>query len=168
MIWFTSDEHYGHSNIIKYCNRPFKDVNEMNQILISNFNTVVSNDDTIYHLGDFAFNNHKKYLDQLKGNHYLIKGNHEGSDWRQANFKWVKDVAMIRGFDAQDIFCSHYAHRTWNRAHHGVWHVFGHDHGRLPDYYKSCDVGVDAWNYFPVSWDELKERFKNKENIRHN
>lgn len=168
MQFFTSDQHFGHTNILKYCNRPFKNVDEMNDALIKNHNSVVKPEDEVYHLGDFAFRNHKRFLSCLNGKHFLLKGNHEGNDWKDAGFVWVKDVAMIRGAEGQDIFCSHYAHRIWNRAHHGVWHLFGHSHGSMPDFGKSCDVGVDAWNnYMPVSFDQLKERFKNVENMKH-
>jgi len=165
--FFTSDEHYGHTNIIKYCKRPFKHVDEMNEVLIKNHNEIVKDGDDVYHLGDFAFRNHASFLRRLNGTHYLIKGNHEGNDWRNAGFVWVKEVATIR-VSEQDIFMSHYAHRTWNRAHYGVWHLFGHDHGQMPDLGKSCDVGVDAWNgYKPVSFEQLAERFKNVECLKH-
>lgn len=169
--FFTSDEHFGHSRIIQYCNRPFKNVSEMNEMLIKNHNDVVGPKDKVYHLGDFAFRGHKEYLSRLNGEHFLIKGNHEGNDWRNAGFTWVKDVAMVRvtlpNGEPQDIFLSHYAHRTWNRGHHGVWHLFGHDHGQMEDFGKSCDVGVDAWNYKPVSVEQLFQIFKNRENLKH-
>jgi calcineurin-like phosphoesterase family protein len=166
-IWFTSDEHYNHQRIIEYCNRPFKNVIEMNEVLINNFNSVVKQGDTVYHLGDFAFAKHHLWLRQLNGNHYLIKGNHEGNDWKDAGFGWVKEVYTARCPDKQDVFLSHYAHRIWNRAHYGVWHLFGHSHGGMPDLLKSCDVGVDAWNYFPVSYTQLKEKFSKVENMKH-
>lgn len=173
-VYFTSDEHYGHKNIIGYTNRPFKSVWEMNETLIENHNKLVKPNDEVYHLGDFAFRNHTEYLKRLNGKHYLIKGNHEGSDWKNAGFIWVKDVATIRVCtrrlnEYQDIFLSHYSHRRWNRAHHSVWHLFGHSHGQLEDYFKSCDVGVDVpeWNYSPVSVEQLKERFKDIQNVPH-
>lgn len=164
--FFTSDQHFGHSKIIEYCNRPYKSVHEMNNCLVANHNKVVGKEDTVYHLGDFAFRDHKNFLSQLNGKHYLIKGNHEGKDWRDAGFIWVKDVAMVRVGD-QDIFLSHYAHRTWNRAHHGVFHAYGHDHGNCPDHGRSCDVGVDAWGYMPVQFEQLVERFKDVPSMRH-
>lgn len=172
--WFTSDEHYGHSNIIKYTNRPFKHVDEMNETLIANHNALVKPEDEVYHLGDFAFRSHVNYLRRLHGKHFLIKGNHEGHDWKNAGFVWVKEVATVRVTITnitpnltQDVFLSHYAHRRWNRAHHGVWHLFGHSHGQLEDYCKSCDVGVDSWGYKPVSIEQLIERFKDRENTPH-
>jgi len=167
-IWLTSDEHYDHGNIIKYANRPFSSTNEMNEALIQYHNELVKPNDEVYHCGDFAFRNHVKFLRRLNGKHFLIKGNHEGNDWKNAGFVWVRDVATIRfPQDKQDMFLSHYSHRVWNRAHYSVWHGYGHSHGTLPDFYKSCDVGVDNWNYRPVCYEQLKERFKNVENIKH-
>lgn len=165
-VFFTSDQHFDHGNIIKYCNRPFKTIRDMNEALITNHNAIVKPNDIVYHLGDFAFRNHREFLRRLNGNHFLIKGNHEGKDWRDAGFGWCKDVYTAK-VGEHFFFLSHYAHRTWNRAHYGVIHLYGHDHGSMPDYYKSCDVGVDAWNYRPVSATALIEKFKNVEPIKH-
>ena len=80
MIYFTSDTHFQHTNIIKYCNRPFKDVDEMNERLINNWNSIVSNDDTIYHPGDFCLSNDKEIINifkRLNDNKILICGNHD-------------------------------------------------------------------------------------------
>jgi calcineurin-like phosphoesterase family protein len=79
----------------------------------------------------------------------------------------VKEVATVRMPDGQDIFLSHYAHRVWNRAHYGVIHLYGHSHSSLPDMNKSGDAGVDNWNFFPVSYDQIKDRFKNVEPTKH-
>jgi calcineurin-like phosphoesterase family protein len=165
-VWFASDQHFNHNNIIKYCNRPFVNLEEMHKTFILNHNAVVKPEDEVYHLGDFAFKNHKQYLRQLNGTHYLIKGNHEGNDWKDAGFKWCREVATIK-VEKEFIFLSHYAHRVWNRAHYGVYHAFGHSHGGMPDYCRSCDVGVDAWNYKPVSMDQLILRFKDVPLIKH-
>ena len=78
--YFTSDTHFGHANIIKFCNRPFKNVEEMNQKLIENWNSVVGPNDLVFHLGDFAFGGQPlwRYIrEQLNGNIILIKGNHK-------------------------------------------------------------------------------------------
>lgn len=78
--FFTSDTHFGHANIIKLCNRPFKDVEEMNEKLIENWNKVVSEDGTVFHLGDFAFGGSglwNSVIPRLNGQIYLIIGNHE-------------------------------------------------------------------------------------------
>ncbi len=81
-IFYISDTHFGHENIIKYCNRPFQNVEEMNERIINNWNSVVGKDDIIYHLGDFAFKNSKitDLVKRLNGTIYLIKGNHDSKN----------------------------------------------------------------------------------------
>lgn len=79
-IWFTSDLHFGHRNIIKFCNRPWETVEEMDKALIENWNSVVGKNDIVFDLGDFAFAPNwrwKEIISQLNGKHYLILGNHE-------------------------------------------------------------------------------------------
>ena len=80
--FFIADTHFSHDNILGYCNRPFKDVDEMNQTLIKNWTSVVGKDDIVYHLGDFAFKNSRipDLVDQLNGTIYLIKGNHDSEN----------------------------------------------------------------------------------------
>ena len=80
--FFIADTHYGHDNIIKFCNRPFLNVKEMNEALIKNWNSIVSENDEVYHLGDVAMKNPliaKQFLESVNGKIYLIKGNHEQS-----------------------------------------------------------------------------------------
>lgn len=77
--FFTSDTHFGHANIINLCKRPFRDVNHMNDMLVENWNSVVTDDDTVFHLGDFALGGSdvwNKVLSRLNGKMYLILGNH--------------------------------------------------------------------------------------------
>ena len=79
-IFFTADTHWGHRNIIKYCQRPFADVDEMNETLITNWNNSVGKDDIVFHLGDFAMGGSadwSRLLDRLNGRIYLILGNHD-------------------------------------------------------------------------------------------
>jgi len=174
MIHFTSDTHYFHKNIIKYCNRPFTDIREMNETLIANHNSVVQPDDIVYHTGDFAFCQPKdaiKILDQLNGKIHLIKGNHDRLDNKVAErFESISAYKEIRVPDTdakggeQMIVLLHYAMRIWNKSHHGSWHLYGHSHGSLPDLNDSLsfDCGVDSWNYFPVSYEQVKEKMKTK------
>ena len=79
-VWFTSDQHFSHSNVIKYCDRPFKDVDHMNRVLIENWNSVVQPEDTVYMLGDIFFTTATKamsIMDQLVGKKVLVYGNHD-------------------------------------------------------------------------------------------
>lgn len=156
-LYFTADEHYSHSNIIKYCNRPFETVEEMDSVIISNFNSKVDNNDITFHLGDFTFKDPKPYLQRLNGQHYLITGNHD----RISNglFGWVKDSYLLQVSNIQ-IFLSHYAHRVFPHAHHGAIHLYGHSHGTLPPYGRSFDVGVDTNNFMPYSLDDIIKKAK--------
>ena len=88
--FFTSDTHFGHANIIRLCNRPFKDVEEMNEKLVENWNRVVPEDGTVFHLGDFAFGGSglwNSVIPRLNGQIYLIIGNHDRKNLRQGT--WV-------------------------------------------------------------------------------
>jgi len=171
-IFFTADPHWHHGNILKYCNRPFKDVQEMNEALITNWNAKVQPGDTVYMLGDVAFSDEAtiaKILDRLNGQKFLIYGNHDkpikNSQLLKSKFVkccdyyelTVKDDKAERG--QQSIIMSHFAFLIWNKAHQGSWHVHGHSHGNLkyPFEAKILDIGVDAHNYAPISYEELKK-----------
>ena len=95
MIWFVSDTHFGHKNILKYTKRPFSSVEEMDEILIANWNNRVKEEDEVYHLGDVALcspNKLRKILDRLKGKIYLIRGNQDRSaEACRDRFEWIKD-----------------------------------------------------------------------------
>lgn len=165
--WFTADTHFSHKNIMKYCERPFRSVDEMDNTIIANWNNVIKSNDFVYHLGDFAFRNHFDIFNQLKGKKFLICGNHDDQRTFNCDWLWIKNTAMIN-INGQYIWLSHYAHRSWNRSFHGSWHLFGHTHNVLKPYYTSFDVGVDGHNFKLWSYDdvdevmkELKYRFKN-------
>jgi len=159
---FTSDTHFGHANIIKYCNRPFSSPWEMDEALVTNWNNVVTPDDVVYHLGDFAFGHGvaqeyiSKIAKRLNGDIHLIRGNHEklgqSISWR---FTSINDYAEIE-IEKQIIVLFHYGMRTWRNAMKGSWHLYGHSHGGLAPYDKSLDIGVDCWNFTPVNFQQLK------------
>jgi calcineurin-like phosphoesterase family protein len=162
-IWFTSDTHFGHYNIIKYCNRPFKDTVEMNETIIRNWNNVVKETDFVYHLGDFAYGkdvtNFDMYFNRLNGFIVLIEGNHDQlASMNKHKFYSYKKMHEIR-YNDQDVILCHYAMRIWNKSHHGAWHLYGHSHGTLPDdiHALSFDVGVDCHNFTPISFERVKE-----------
>lgn len=166
-IWFTSDTHFGHANIIKYSNRPFTDVNEMNEALIRNWNDCVKDGDDIYHLGDFAFMTFDKFrqlIYRLNGNIHFIRGNHDKMIDQNKNsllkgrFSSIQDYKELK-VDGKMIVLFHYGQRVWNKSHHGSIHLYGHSHGSLPPHGKSVDVGVDCkeitHEYRPVSVEEV-------------
>ena len=168
--FFTGDTHWFHTNILRYCNRPFKDVGEMNETLIENWNRVVRPKDQVFHLGDFAFCSPDKAANiarRLHGKKYLILGNHDRKKTVEAIrpfFEWIKDVYMLTIQDNttkhgnQQIWLSHYCHLVWPQQGYGVFHLFAHSHGNcaVPFASKAMDVGVDCWNYEPVRYDMIK------------
>lgn len=163
MIFFTSDTHFGHTNIIKYCNRPFSNAHEMDKILIRNWNLRVSEKDTIYHLGDFGSGPSRFLIgivEQLKGKKFFITGSHDHSlEKRVAGVEFVGPLFTVKGIRGiPEITLCHYSMRVWPKSHYGTWHLFGHSHGKLPPLGKSFDVGVDNHNFYPWSLDEIEEK----------
>jgi len=176
-IWFTSDLHFGHKNIIRFSNRPFKDENHMTEELIKAWNEVVDEDDDVYCMGDISLTNAENtqnILYRLNGNIHLIKGNHEKSalskSYNRDRFVWVKDYFELKidnptkdGNKHQMIVMCHYAFRVWNKSHHGSWMLYGHSHDSMETeaWGRSMDVGVDSafrilGEYRPFSLREIK------------
>ena len=170
-IWFTADTHYGHANILKFCElrSRFSSIQEHDETLIQNWNDVVQPEDTVYHLGDFCFSRDPdRIFNRLVGNKHLILGNHD----RERKIKhlpwgWIKRVYDLKVDKKTLIFLSHFAHRRWNKSHHGSLHLYGDSHGRLPDFGKSTDVGVDCWDFAPVHLDTILAYMKGKEKTDH-
>ena len=169
-LWFTADTHFGHANIIKYCDRPWQSVGEMNETLINNWNAVVRPTDTVWHLGDVGFKGGDPagFLKRLNGKIHVCYGNHDKE--RQIErcrddgiIEWCGHVRYLR-HEGQRFFLSHYSHRVWPSSHHGTIHLYGHSHDGLKDWYRSTDVGVDTpfANYFPVSFDKIMNRMQNR------
>lgn len=170
MIWFTGDTHFGHKNVIRYANRPFSSVDEMDTTMIERWNAVVQPGDQVYHLGDVSFYRAARtmeILSALKGQIHLIRGNHDKSldPATLRKFAWVKDVHTLKVPDEgapggiQRIVLMHYALRVWDKSHYGAWSLYGHSHGTLPDDPNACaiDVGVDCHEYTPVSYSRVRE-----------
>jgi len=160
MNFFTSDEHYLHNNIIKYCNRPYKNKYDMTDAIISNHNEVVKSNDIVYHGGDFGFGSPKKLkeiIDKLNGRHIFIHGSHDKDLTKLAK----KDQIDYRGRRVEIIIknkfivIDHYCLRVWPRSHYNSWHLFGHSHGTLEPVGKSWDIGVDNNNFYPLSFDQI-------------
>ena len=168
-IFFSADHHAYSKNIIGYCNRPYKNMEEMTEALITNHNSKVGKGDVTYFLGDtvWGHQNYKDYFKQLNGTKIIILGNHDN----EQNYKKLLIDGIIHGIykqkgitvEGQYIWLSHYPHRSWNRSFHGSWHLYGHVHNTCPDFGLSTDAGVDKWNFYPVSFEELKEYFKDRE-----
>ena len=174
--FFTSDTHFGHANIIKLNNRPFSNVEEMNEKLVENWNSVVSDNDTVFHLGDFAFGGSTLWnsiIPRLKGKIYLIIGNHDRKNLRQGYMdKFVAVVPQMQiQIEKKSIYLNHYPFLcyggTYRNPEDTVWQLFGHVHSgpgstgadveRLKYLFPTqYDVGVDNNDYKPVSFQQIK------------
>ena len=167
MIWFTSDWHISHSNIIRYCNRPFSSIEEMNKAILDNFFSMVRKGDTVYFLGDLSFNRNsirevnKKIVDA--GIRFVfIVGNHE-----YENIKLIKELfpetydllstrLQVRGKVVEVTMC-HYAMKVWHKSHFNSWNLYAHSHGSLKPEGKQWDVGVDNNSFFPISINDIEK-----------
>lgn len=156
-VWFTADNHFGHANIIKFCKRPFSNAQEMDREMIRRWNERVAPEDTVRHLGDFSFQNQGNYIHALNGAKHLIVGNHDHKRMQKVGWASIKDMDLIT-VDSTDIVLCHYGLRVWHKSHYGALHFYGHSHGTLPGDSQSLDVGVDCWDFRPVSLDEIKQR----------
>jgi calcineurin-like phosphoesterase family protein len=168
--FFLSDTHFGHENIIRTCRRPFANVAEMDEALVSRWNQSVGPSDVVYHLGDFCFRNWRgadAYLRQLNGHIHLVAGNHDDETiaHHTSLFASVSHIHEIHERGRRIVMC-HYPMREWHGSWDGGWHLFGHTHGRLdhlPHGY-SLDVGVDAHDFRPWSVDEIEQVFAGRHN----
>jgi calcineurin-like phosphoesterase family protein len=176
-LFFTSDTHFFHKNILQYCNRPFKDITEMNEHLVELWNSVVPTDGVVFHLGDVSLTANPKQLEELlgklNGKIFLIVGNHESDVLTKAyirdKFEEIYDIAEIFikdeeiTYGEQHIVMCHYPMIVWNGSHRGSWQLFGHVHGGMSSKgmeghpVTSMDVGVDCHNYTPISYQQVKE-----------
>lgn len=131
MKFYISDLHIGHTNILRFDKRPFWNMRDQNQEIITRWNNVVTDKDEVYILGDFAFNNAMglEVVQQLKGLKYLILGNHDNPNTALTNeFEWVKDYAEIKDNGEHLVLC-HYPIAHWKNADYGTIHLYGHIHG---------------------------------------
>lgn len=170
-LFFTSDTHFDHAQVIDLNKRPFANVEEMNEGLIATWNEVVRPCDTVWHLGDFTFGPPERYQElvgRLHGTIHLILGNHDQKKSRllEAGFASIHNTHYLR-YEGVRIYLHHYACRTWRNSHKGSWHLYGHSHGGILDYRRSTDVGVDCWEYAPVSFKTLKGMMENREALNH-
>ncbi len=164
-LWFTSDTHFGHTNIIKYQDRPWDSVEDMDKALIENWNAVVGPKDDVYHVGDFCFpRGPDRWWPYLNGKIYMVFGNHDFRHRKRLAelAEWSGDVRYVR-YKGLRFFLSHYAHRTWYQRYRGAMHLYGHWHGSGPvGLGRSMDVSVEANDYKPFHLDEVVEKLKQR------
>jgi calcineurin-like phosphoesterase family protein len=169
--FITSDTHFNHKNILTYCNRPFRNIDEMNTVLIQNWNSVVSKDDIVYHLGDFAFikreNNDLSYAQQLKkqiaefvsllnGRIILIKGNHDKMSIHQFDDLGFEEV-YNRPIHIGDFILTHVPQP---KVASNYINIHGHIHNTYIEQFDKpwyINVSTDVTNYTPVNITDLSK-----------
>jgi len=179
-IFFCSDIHFSHSNVINFDKRPFDNVIEMNEIIIKNWNDTVRPNDKVFYLGDFAFASKNKINElawRLNGKIYFIMGNHDKYSIldKTGRFEGIWEGGEIyikyddnSEKDYQHIVMSHYPMLVWNKHSHGSVMIHGHCHQNMKsthqDYYKRRveDMGINGWDYKPVSFKQLMDRMENR------
>ena len=162
-IFVTSDTHFGHKNIIKYCNRPFSSIEEMDLAIESIWNALVDTQDVVFHLGDVTLSNSERYknlLNRLNGRKILVVGNHDQKPiidlgcWKKVfkNFHFTYKGIKV-----------HMRHIPWIKTNPNDLFLHGHCHGAMGIRNKGqIDVGVDCWDFAPVEIDEIIEFWKEK------
>lgn len=164
-IFFTSDLHLGHKAVIEYSKRPFASVEEMDEALVERWNATVRHGDRVYCLGDFSFHKPTKSAElarRLVGQKFLVFGNHDKRLRKEGMFLqewlWARDLESIKVEEQKIVLC-HYALLTWPQMHRGAWQLHGHSHGSLRADMRALrlDVGVDCWNYAPVSLEVVRD-----------
>lgn len=157
--YLISDLHFHHRNIIEYTGRPFKDVEEMNETLIKNWNSVVKRGDRVFLLGDVFFCSQElahQIKRRLNGDVYLFLGNHD-----KHSKQWFKDIGFIEVFDKPFIMHNKYiiSHKPLEVNFGDLVNVHGHVHNRtLPDTSRYCNVSVEEINYTPILFNKVRSK----------
>ncbi len=161
-IFFTADTHFHHAAARPFYRRPFASVAEMDAAMLARWNDTVAPDDEVWHLGDFALrlrsDEAADLLRRLHGRKHLVIGNNDPPaiaslpDWTS-----VQPYAEITLDDTRLVLC-HYPFRTWNGIAKGALNLHGHSHGRLKPLPRQIDVGVDVWDFRPVTLAQLRTK----------
>ena len=171
-VFFTADPHFGHHNIIRYCERPFATVEEMDRAMLERVNAVVQPADTLYILGDFCMGvadrlvAAERYRQAIRCRQvHLIWGNHDPIEDPSFSALFTSTTHLLNlRLGGQRVTLCHYAMRTWDKSHHGAWQLYGHSHGTLAEEADlwNLDVGVDCWNFYPISYEQVARVMEHK------
>lgn len=153
--FYISDTHFDHAKIITLTKRPFANVDEMNAEMVKRWNSVVTNKDTVYHLGDFAWKRNEYWRAQLNGHIVWVPGNHDSNAPTLDRDYWeIQDGPW-------KLVLFHYPIVSWNGFHKGYFHFYGHVHGQPLEYMpldwraRAFDVGVECLDYTPQTAEQI-------------
>lgn len=159
MTYFISDTHWGHENILKYDNRPFKTIEEHDEFHVQEWNKIVRENDDVWHLGDVTFS--AKHLDRilprLNGRIHLIRGNHDDkAAWKNRYRFYAFHESLYTKIAGVGFHLSHYPLQDWRNMRRGTIHLHGHVHGNLDSYIQGrLDVSSNMIGYKPISLEEV-------------
>lgn len=165
MIFFSSDFHLGHANIIRFDKRPYANVRDMDDDIIKTCMRQLKPGDSFYYLGDWSLTDQKQaegYMATLKSsgaNLLFIKGNHDKKETIKLYEKYGQYLGEQRKIKVgeQEIVLNHYCMLVWDKSHHGAWHLYGHSHHSLPVWMdsKKLDVGWNGY-YKLLNFEEIR------------
>jgi calcineurin-like phosphoesterase family protein len=163
-LLFTSDHHFGHGGARGLFQRPFASVAAMDAAMVARWNEAVGVDDEVWHLGDFAVRQPAarmaQLLDSLAGRKHLIVGNNDGpATTGLAGWASVQPYAELGEGGSFLVLC-HYPLRSWHRMARGALNLHGHSHGRLAPLPRQVDVGVDVFDFRPVTLAEIRAHLR--------
>lgn len=167
--WYTADPHFGHENVIKFNNRPFRSGSHMDAVMMQNLWAMVGPKDVLWIIGDFAHGPKAKdtdwltkLFDKLPGaEKHLIVGNHDLEPTKILPWTSVSHLAEVRdGPQKQAHTLCHYPMITWNHARRDALQIFGHVHNNWKGSRNSVNAGVDVWDYMPVRFEDIARRAK--------
>ncbi len=182
-IFFSADHHFGHNNIIKYCNRPFASTEEMNEELVKRWNSVVGINDIVHYLGDFSLSKNlvEPFAARLNGEKHLVMGNHDTCHptnkkkaeigleiYKRAGFKTIQLEAHM-DIAGQSVLLHHMPYveeepkleykirfHKYRPIDNGGWLLHGHVHEKWKTKDHMVNVGVDVWDFYPVSITQIE------------
>jgi calcineurin-like phosphoesterase family protein len=154
-IFFTSDTHFGHGGALGLYRRPFESVPAMNEGIIARWNEMVGVDDEVWHLGDFAIRQKPAIvadlLGRLAGRKHLVAGNNDPPATTELDgWASVQPYTEITLEGVSLVLC-HYPFRSWRGMDKGWLNLHGHCHGRMKPQTRQFDVGVDVWEFRPIT-----------------
>ena len=168
-ILFISDLHFGHNKPFIYESRGFTSIEEHDEEMIRRFNSIVSPNDTTYHIGDFCWLSVNRYLSRLNGKLIFIYGNHDKT-LREFLTAHPERAEAHEGYynmyigNKQPLTLCHFAMHSWEKSHYNAMHVYGHHHSTTDFGGKTLNVSVDSLDGYPISEDELLAYMKKRPN----